>query len=177
MARQLGRLRLSKRHMLHHMSRCWFRKAALLASVFATAPVALAQVRAESIPDSALRPTNLMAVAPAAEAPAGITLPRTALVTPRSEPFAPETAMPISYSTTFLGSTVQLDMPRYDSSGKYVRPKFYVGMQSDAMRNWMNSTGLAADKCMLPMLRARTHMNGDGEVSGSLWVYARCTFR
>jgi hypothetical protein len=140
------------------------------------APIAIAQVRAEAAADSVLRPTHLLTAAPTPEAPAAIISPRSTLATSRSEAFAPDTALPISYSTTLLGSTLQLDMPRYDSSGKYVRPKFYVGMHSDTMRNWMNSTGLAADKCMLPMLRARTHMSGDGEVSGTLWVYARCTF-
>ena len=145
--------------------------ATLLISVV---PFAFAQMRATAVGDSVLRPAHLSSAAPLAEPT--MVAPRDSFANPRSESFAPNTTLPASYSTTFLGSTVQLDMPRYDSSGNYVRPKFYVGMQSDAMRSWMSSTGLAADKCMLPMLRARTSMSGDGAVSGSLWVYARCTF-
>lgn len=140
------------------------------------APYAFAQMRAEAVPEAVLRPAHLLTTAPAVDVPSAAAMPRSALGNPRSESFAPNTTLPVSYSTTFLGSTLQLDMPRYDSGGNYVRPKFYVGMQSHTMRNWMNSTGLAADKCMLPMLRARTHLSGDGEVGGSLWVYARCTF-
>jgi hypothetical protein len=152
-----------------------FGKVSLVAALLCAAP-ALAQVRPESVPDSVLRPAHLLTTAPAPETPAGVAVPRNAVVSPRAEPFGQTTTVPITYTTTLLGSTVQLDMPRYDSSGNYVRPKFYLGMQSDKMRNWMNSSGLAADKCMLPMLRARTRMSGDGEVSGTLWVYARCTF-
>jgi hypothetical protein len=146
------------------------------ATLLLGAAPALAQMRADAIPASVLRPSSVMATAPAADAPAGVAPRASVLPTQHGEPLGPTSTLPVSYSTNVLGSTVQLDMPRYDSSGNYVRPKFYVGLQSDSMRNMMNSSGLAADKCMLPMLRARTRVSGDGEVSGTLWVYARCTF-
>jgi hypothetical protein len=130
------------------------------------------------VPEAALRPAGLLSAAPVTESGQARTLPpRSALSATQPDILVSPATLPISYSAQFLGSTLQLDLPRYDSSGKYVRPRFYVGMQSDSMRNWMNSTGLAAEKCMLPMVRARTHMSGDGEVSGTLWMYARCTFR
>jgi hypothetical protein len=44
------------------------------------------------------------------------------------------------------------------------------------MRNMMKSAGVTTKYCMLPMLRARTKMNGDGDINGTLWLYARCTF-
>jgi hypothetical protein len=77
----------------------------------------------------------------------------------------------------WLGSTVQLEVPRDVVTGQYSRPKFVVGLHSESMKSWVNSTGLAADHCLLPMLRARTKMTADGDVSGTLWLYARCTFR
>jgi hypothetical protein len=41
----------------------------------------------------------------------------------------------------------------------------------------MNSNGLAVEQCLLPMLRARARINAEGEASGTMWVYARCTFQ
>lgn len=80
-------------------------------------------------------------------------------------------------TSRWLGSTVQLELPRDAGSGQYTRPKFIVGLPSDSMKSWMNSAGLEADHCMLPMLRARTRMSADGDINGTLWLYARCTFR
>ena len=45
------------------------------------------------------------------------------------------------------------------------------------MRGFLNSAGFSADKCQLPMVRARTKSRGDGDINGTLWLYARCTFR
>ena len=45
------------------------------------------------------------------------------------------------------------------------------------MRSFLNSAGFSADKCQLPMVRARTKSNGDGDINGTLWLFARCTFR
>jgi hypothetical protein len=133
-------------------------------------------MRVDAVPASVLRPANLAVTAPASDPTVASKAGPAAVPGPQSESFVTSTTLPMSYSTTFLGSTLQLDLPRYDASGKYVRPKFYVGKKSDSMRYWMNSAGISADKCMLPLVRARTHMGGDGDVSGSLWVYARCSF-
>lgn len=163
--------------MLSTMDPRWNRKAVaavFTAAGFCAAP-ALAQMRADAMPASALRSVGLVDSKPAAEVPAGAMRAAPAGPVPRSEILTPSTTLPISYSTQFLGSTLQLDLPRYDSEGKYVRPKFYVGMRSESMRNLANAAGLGAEKCMLPMVRARTHMSGDGELSGTLYVYARCS--
>lgn len=77
----------------------------------------------------------------------------------------------------WLGNSVRLDVPRDVVTGQYARPKFVVGVPSESMKSWMNSAGLGAEHCMLPMLRARTRMSADGDVNGTLWLYARCTFR
>ncbi len=77
----------------------------------------------------------------------------------------------------WLGSAVQLDTPTATGTGQYTKPKVRIGVPSESMRNFMNSAGLPAEKCQLPMLRARTKSNGDGDINGTLWLYARCTFR
>jgi hypothetical protein len=41
----------------------------------------------------------------------------------------------------------------------------------------MNDNGIAADRCYLPMVRARARLSAEGEASGSLMLYARCTFQ
>ena len=63
------------------------------------------------------------------------------------------------------------------STGQYTRPKFHVGVPSESMRGFLNSAGFSAEKCQLPMVRARTKSSGDGDINGTLWLYARCTFR
>jgi hypothetical protein len=80
-------------------------------------------------------------------------------------------------SSKWLGSAIQLEEPRVTSTGQYTRPKFHVGIPSEAMRGFMNSAGFDTDKCQLPMVRARTKSNGDGDINGTLWLFARCTFR
>ena len=82
-----------------------------------------------------------------------------------------------SSSSSWLGSAIQLEEPRVTSTGQYTRPKFHVGLPSEAMRGFMNSAGFDTDKCQLPMVRARTKSSGDGDINGTLWLFARCTFR
>lgn len=77
----------------------------------------------------------------------------------------------------WLGNSVRLEVPRDVVTGHYARPKLVVGLPSASMKSWMNSAGLDADHCMLPLLRARTRMTTDGDIQGTLWLYARCTFR
>ncbi len=82
-----------------------------------------------------------------------------------------------SAGSSWIGSAIQLEEPRATGTGQYTRPKFHVGVPSESMRGFLNSAGFAADKCQLPMVRARTKSSGDGDINGTLWLYARCTFR
>lgn len=115
-------------------------------------------------------------------------VPEAALLTPRESYATDSSVVPAASSTrqfsgalpsdsTWLGTAVQLEAPRVTSTGQYTRPKFHVGVPSESMRGFLNSAGFAADKCQLPMVRARTKSNGDGDINGTLWLYARCTFR
>ncbi|HYM48839.1 MAG TPA: hypothetical protein VES91_10190 [Burkholderiaceae bacterium] len=78
--------------------------------------------------------------------------------------------------SSWLGTAIQLEAPRATGTGQYTRPKFHVGVPSESMRGFLNSAGFTADKCQLPMVRARTKSSGDGDINGTLWLYARCTF-
>jgi hypothetical protein len=130
-----------------------------------TLPTAAAQFRLATVPDKLLRPTS-------------IAMPAAAAATPAPAP----TLQAAAKSTTnyagsaWYGSAVQLELPRDAGNGTYTRPKVIVGIPSDSMRTMMKSAGVTTKYCMLPMLRARTKMNGDGDINGTLWLYARCTF-
>lgn len=114
-------------------------------------------------------------------------LPETALLPARNQTFAGSApSLPAAGAQAFygvptsgsnwLGTAIQLEEPRATGTGQYTRPKFHVGVPSESMRGFLNSAGFAADKCQLPMVRARTKSSGDGDINGTLWLYARCTF-
>ena len=124
---------------------------------------AAAQLRLDVVPETALPSKQGGKIAGASE----FQLPA---ATARSYSGSPST------SSSWLGSAVQLEQPRATGTGQYTRPKFHVGVPSESMRSFMNSAGLPADKCQLPMVRARTKSNGDGNINGTLWLFARCTF-
>ena len=127
----------------------------------ATLPCA-AQLQLDVVPESALAPTQDRAVASAAA---------------RSLPATTTRSYSAASDSSWLGSAIQLEEPRPTGSGQYTRPKFHVGVPSESMRGFMNSAGFDTDKCQLPMVRARTKSSGDGNINGTLWLYARCTFR
>ena len=120
-----------------------------------------AQLRLDVVPESALPPVQRQM--------AGST---SAL----SLPAATTRSFTASAGSSWIGSAIQLEQPRVTSTGQYTRPKFHVGVPSESMRGFLNSAGFAADKCQLPMVRARTKSNGDGDINGTLWLFARCTF-
>jgi hypothetical protein len=90
---------------------------------------------------------------------------------------APPVSIPALRAPGWLGSAVQIEPSRLTSSGTYTRPRIVFGLPSHTMRNWMNDNGIAADRCYLPMVRARARLSAEGEASGSLMLYARCTFQ
>lgn len=127
-----------------------------------------------------------LAQSPAADAPPAPRLrPDTVQPGPGSEPVravaAAQALVPLAAArpagARWIGDSVRLEVPRDIVTGQYARPKVVVGLQSQSMRSWMHMAGLDAEHCMLPMLRARTRMTAEGDVSGTLWLYARCTFR
>ena len=127
----------------------------------ATLPCA-AQLRLDVVPESALRSTQHRALSRAS----ALSLPATTTRT-----------FSASSGSSWIGTAIQLEEPRVTSTGQYTRPKFHVGVPSESMRGFMNSAGFDTDKCQLPMVKARTKSSGDGDINGTLWLFARCTFR
>lgn len=136
---------------------------ALAAVAFATAAVpCAAQLRLDVVPDTTVPPMHR-----------NLDLGTAHTTVPSASMFSGSATS----TSSWLGSAIQLETPRATSTGQYTRPKFHVGVPSESMRGFLNSAGFAAEKCQLPMIRARTKSNGDGDIDGTLWLYARCTFR
>ncbi len=131
-----------------------------LALAAASLPCA-AQLRLDVVPESALPPSQRSVGGASA----------------LSVPATTTRAFSGSASSSWIGSAIQLEEPRATGTGQYTRPKFHVGVPSESMRGFLNSAGFSAEKCQLPMVRARTKSSGDGDINGTLWLYARCTFR
>lgn len=134
----------------------------LLTALLCVAGQSAAQLQLDVLPESARMVTQR-------EPAAGAALP---LAVSGARGFSAETS-----SSSWLGNAIQLEAPQVTSTGQYTRPKFHVGVPSESMRSFLNSAGFTAEQCQLPMVRARTKSNGDGAINGTLWLYARCTFR
>ena len=135
----------------------------LVLSLLAANLPCAAQLRLDVVPEPALSPARQ----PMSSGHSGL------VATPGAQGFYGASGS----NSGWLGTAVQLETPRATSTGQYTRPKFHVGVPSDSMRSFLNSAGFSADKCQLPMVRARTKSSGDGDINGTLWLYARCTFR
>jgi len=147
--------------------------AAVVAALLGLAPAtALGQadavVRAEAIPESVLRPYS---VRQAREAASALPLPEPAEIETIDDGRAPR-----DYEW-MKGSVQVIEQPRDPVTGAYRRPKIIVGLPSDTMKSWLKASGITAERCLLPMVRARAKLNEEGEASGALWLYARCTFQ
>ncbi len=142
--------------------------AALLLAVPALAPrAALAQdePRPQAIHESLLRPWSARVPREA----------RTANAAPDPIETTSDRA-PRDYSW-MKGAVQVLDQPVDPVTGAYKRPKVVIGVPSETVANWLKSNGIAAERCLLPMLRARARVSDEGEASGSLQLFARCTFQ
>jgi hypothetical protein len=112
-----------------------------------------------------LRVTRSMLAAPRAESPG--------VVLPEALPATAET-----YQMNLIGgSTVLLETARITSDGRYVRPRLTIGSESAELKSWMKSAGIQAERCMLPVVRARMRRDeATGDIGTAFWVSARCKF-
>jgi hypothetical protein len=112
-----------------------------------------------------LRVDRNMLAAPLADSPR--------VVLPENLPSATE-----SYQMNLIGGgTVLLETARITSDGRYVRPRLTIGSESPELKSWMKSAGFQAERCMLPMVRARVKRDdATGDVGSAFWVSARCKF-
>ncbi|MGZ8254280.1 MAG: hypothetical protein ACXWVT_05470 [Burkholderiaceae bacterium] len=67
--------------------------------------------------------------------------------------------------------------PEGTVEGRYTRPRYAVGLQSEAMREALSLTGLDAESCIAPMVRLRARQATiTGNTGLSMSLLARCTF-
>jgi len=137
----------------------------ILFGVVAAARCAPAQERVEAFPDSILRPYS---VRESNALPPPETAPRIAAI---------ESTGPQVRDFRWLGGALQVETPRPTPTGSYTKPRVVIGVPSEPMKDWLNASGLGVEQCLLPMLRARARVGAEGEASGTMWVYARCTFQ
>lgn len=111
----------------------------------------------------------------------GFTLPDAAPVTERDardDAIEADTAqrprLAAAASTLARASLVQ--MPA-DSTvpGRYSRPKYALGFRSNTMKSVASGIGLSPETCLAPLIRARATLSQDGEASGRVMVFARCS--
>lgn len=114
---------------------------------------------------------------------AGLRVDRSMLAAPRAE--SPRVVLPgtlpaaaETYQMSLIGgSSVVLETARFTSDGRYVRPRLTIGSESPELKSWMKSAGIQAERCMLPMVRARMRRDeATGDVGTAFWVTARCRF-
>ncbi len=70
-----------------------------------------------------------------------------------------------------------IEVPAEVIPGRYTRPRYALGFRSQAMKTWVQSMGLDADSCLAPLVRGRLSLSPNGDASGRLMLYARCSFR
>lgn len=117
---------------------------------------------------SGLRLDRKMLAGPLADSPRSVRLDGSGM----------QTGAPAEVVSIFGGrSGVMMEMARLTPDGRFVRPRVLIGRHSDELRTWMNSIGISADRCMLPMLRGRLKRAPDtGKVGAAILVSARCSF-
>jgi hypothetical protein len=119
-------------------------------------------------------------MAQAADAPMRLALPRGELdaaqaARPAAADGALRPALPRRESA--LGGARLIEVPRDGVPGAYGRPRYALGFRSEALRGFMNDIGIEATSCLAPVVRLRTRISSDGDFSGAIWIYARCSIR
>ncbi len=61
--------------------------------------------------------------------------------------------------------------------GQPTRPQHGIGIRSHALEAALNGIGLEARHCLAPVVRMHTKLSSSFDLSGTLWVYLRCTVR
>lgn len=69
-----------------------------------------------------------------------------------------------------------IEVPRESTHGQYTRPRYALGFRSNTMRRWLKDLGMDAQSCLAPVVRLRTSISSDFDVSGTLWIHVRCSF-
>jgi hypothetical protein len=75
----------------------------------------------------------------------------------------------------FGGALVDFGSPA--PADRPARPRLGIGMRSHEVESALNGIGVEARHCLAPVVRMRTKLSSSLQLSGSLWVYLRCSVR
>jgi hypothetical protein len=86
---------------------------------------------------------------------------------------------PIKLSAKPWHSARLIEIPRDAGPGQQqvTRPRYALGFQSPGLKNFLTHLGMEPHSCLAPIVRLRTKISNGGDVSGTFWLYARCSFR
>lgn len=73
-----------------------------------------------------------------------------------------------------LGATL-VEFKPYAMPGQTARAHHGIGLRSYQMESALNSIGIEARYCLAPVVRMHTKLSAGFDLSGTLWVYLRCT--
>lgn len=73
-------------------------------------------------------------------------------------------------------SAALVEFPENAPSGQPRRPRHGLGVRSQLLESTLQEVGIGARHCLAPVVRMHTKVSSSFDVSGTLWVYARCTF-
>lgn len=85
-------------------------------------------------------------------------------------------ALPALHAKRWSAATL-VELPRDAVPGTYQRPHYALGFRSETLRGWLKEAGVDAHTCIAPVLRLRTKLSSQGDLTAALWLYARCSFR
>lgn len=68
-----------------------------------------------------------------------------------------------------------IDIGAHARTGSPGRPRYALGIRSHQLEAALKEIGLEARRCLAPLMRMRTKLSSGFQLSGSLWVYLRCS--
>ena len=74
-----------------------------------------------------------------------------------------------------FGATL-VEFKPYAMPGQTARAHHGIGIRSYQMESALNSIGIEARHCLAPVVRMHTKVSAGFDISGTLWVYLRCSF-
>jgi len=75
-----------------------------------------------------------------------------------------------------LGATL-VEFRTYALPGQPQRAQHGLGIRSRELEAALNAAGVEARHCLAPVVRMHSRLSASFELSGTLWVYLRCTLQ
>jgi hypothetical protein len=58
--------------------------------------------------------------------------------------------------------------------GQNARPRYGIGMRAPALESALETIGLEARRCLAPVVRMRTRLTSESNLTGTVWLHLRC---